>query len=655
MRRLAEPAKKSQRTANSAHFAASQGVRRASRRGAFPGFPGGPTFRLLGRLFGGLLGALWLCGLQAGLARADDAARGEKFDLTPPPGWRTVAWGVTRSETPLVAWAEASQGREAAERLRVVVIGGWDGRRESTESLAAAVRRFAAEPGGGGEALRRRIALQAAPTINPDGWRAGRGAENLAGGRPGAKFPPDGPFYSSPQTPEDQYLWRWLGVQAPDLVVEWRAGERLRWRLGADAQVSTSGPQNDRRWAVRLAERLGAERERLPERSLAAALGTAAPADVGTIPAIVVECPLEESAAALVRLLEAVEAIDELAPSPARRELNARRARSPLEVLRQLSEHYGRELPAVEYIPAMALVGRLRLGELTGDAAQRAAVVRAVEPYRRGERPTAPKSGSGQSGHLIFTELARGAVGEERANWLQLARGAADQAFDENGGPLDVMPFHAEMSDAFFMGGPILAATGRLTGESRYFDACARHLTFMRRLDLRPDGLYRHSPLDETAWGRGNGFVALGLGLCLSDWPADRPDRGEWERAHAEHLRALLKHQDADGSWHQVIDRPGSYRELSCTSMITWAMARGVRDGRLDRTTYDSAVRRGWDAVRLRVAADGRLIDVCTGTGKQKSLRDYYDREAVLGRDLRGGAMAMLVAAEMVEYLKAGR
>ena len=77
------------------------------------------------------------------------------------------------------------------------------------------------------------------------------------------------------------------------------------------------------------------------------------------------------------------------------------------------------------------------------------------------------------------------------------------------------MPFHNEMSDAVFMAGPILAATGKLTGERKYFDAAATHFASMRKLCLRDDGIYRHSPLCEAAWGRGNGFPALGLAWAL--------------------------------------------------------------------------------------------------------------------------------------------
>jgi len=97
-----------------------------------------------------------------------------------------------------------------------------------------------------------------------------------------------------------------------------------------------------------------------------------------------------------------------------------------------------------------------------------------------------------------------------------------------------------------------------------------------------------------------------------------------------------------------VIDNPASYRELTATSMIAFAMWRGIRNGWLDRSNYEPRVQRAWYAVRARISEDGGLVDVCTGTGKQKSLRDYFDRTAILGPDPRGGAMALLLATELI-------
>ena len=63
-------------------------------------------------------------------------------------------------------------------------------------------------------------------------------------------------------------------------------------------------------------------------------------------------------------------------------------------------------------------------------------------------------------------------------------------------------------------------------------------------------------------------------------------------------------------------------------------------------------LQKAWEAVKARIGNDGdTLVDVCTGTGKQASVEDYYRREAILGHDDRGGAMALLLAGEMERLL----
>ena len=300
------------------------------------------------------------------------------------------------------------------------------------------------------------------------------------------------------------------------------------------------------------------------------------------------------------------------------------------------------------YIPALALIGRLRLGDLDGES-RLEDVERIASPFLEGkpslgDRPT----GSHLSGHLLFAELHE-RTGKVR--YLELARAASDLGFENDGSPRTSMPFHNEMSDSVFMGCAILARVGRLTGERRYFRMALRHLRFMRDLDLRPDGLYRHSPLDHAAWGRGNGFPALGLALAASDWPSDEPGFEEVRGSLEAHLRALASHQDPTGAWHQVVDREESYREFTSTAMIGFAITRGLRKGWLDRAEFEPVADRAWRAVQSRIKADATLVDVCRSTGRQDSLRAYYDREAILGRDDRGGAMALLISTERAHWI----
>ena len=98
--------------------------------------------------------------------------------------------------------------------------------------------------------------------------------------------------------------------------------------------------------------------------------------------------------------------------------------------------------------------------------------------------------------------------------------------------------------------------------------------------------------------------------------------------------------------WREVVDVTGSYPEFSATAMIALAMVRGIRSGWLDTTQYQPRVDRAWRALRMRIPADGRLVDVCESTGKQPSLEAYLNRAAILDRDPRGG-MALLLATEM--------
>jgi rhamnogalacturonyl hydrolase YesR len=210
------------------------------------------------------------------------------------------------------------------------------------------------------------------------------------------------------------------------------------------------------------------------------------------------------------------------------------------------------------------------------------------------------------------------------------------------------MPLHGGWSDSVFMDIPILAKAGALTGEKRYFDMAARHLRFMQKIVFRADGLYRHQASTDAAWGRGNGFPALGLALTLADFPKDHPEFAWMLQSFQQHMKALAQYQDENGMWREVIDSPGAYPEYSGTAMIATAMLRGVRHGWLDAKTYQPLIDRAWQAILLRTASDGRTFDVAESTGTRGlTFHDYLRRAAILDRDPRAGAFALIFATEM--------
>jgi unsaturated rhamnogalacturonyl hydrolase len=403
-------------------------------------------------------------------------------------------------------------------------------------------------------------------------------------------FPPTGVAYRD--STESHALWRWIGIHAPDLVL-------------------IAGPD---------------------DASLSLALSENQVAGIGRIPARRV------SAAGV---LDAVPAT--IAESEAHHEINGRLRRSPRQVADELSRIYGQDFDQFTYIPGMALIGRLRLG-------QTADVERLAAPYINGTRNPLDRPNSlVLAGHLVMAELA-----ERTGNpaYLAALRKAVDLGFTETGALKESMPFHDDMSDSLFMATAILARAGTLTGDRRYFDMAAQHIAFMQKLVFRPDGLYRHSPLTDAAWGRGNAFPALGLALTLQTFPADHPGFAGILRSFQQHMAALSRLQDADGLWREVVDHPGAYAELSATAMIGTSMRTGIRYGWLDAKTYQPRVDAAWRAVLTRTGSDGTLLDVCESTNKQRSLDDYLHRAALTGRDPRGGAMALLFATDMAGLAK---
>jgi unsaturated rhamnogalacturonyl hydrolase len=401
------------------------------------------------------------------------------------------------------------------------------------------------------------------------------------------QFPPTGIAYR--EQVESHALWRWIGAHAPDVVMI--VGEDL---------------------------------------GLAEALATNAVAEVGRVTV--------QRWSGSGDVMQVATAAIEL--SDAHGEMQRRLARTPHQLAAELSNYYGREFDQPLYIQALALSARLRLGHLQE-------VKRLAEPYVNGARNSLERPNSlVLAGHLVFTDLAR-RTGEQR--YVDLVRKVADLGFDESGQMKESMPYHNEFSDSIFMGTVIAAQAGALTGEGKYFDMAARHVKFMQQLVLRSDGLYRHQPATDAAWGRGNGFAAIGLAMTLSEFPKDHPDYKHLLKSYRNHMKVLTKFQDADGLWHNVIDYPGAYAEYSATAMIGYAMLRGVRNGWLPKNQFQPLINKAWTAVLARTSSDGHMIDVCESTARMKSVDEYLKRAAILGPDPRGGAMAMMFATEMAE------
>ena len=312
-------------------------------------------------------------------------------------------------------------------------------------------------------------------------------------------------------------------------------------------------------------------------------------------------------------------------------------AGDPLGIARILAARYPAQA-IMSYIPALSWSSQLRLTAITAEVKWRQKAMKDIEAFIDGKTPAIaePYRLTSLAGALAFAD-ADALIAERPAG--ALAAKVAALIADEG----DPVKFTTGWTDDMFMATAVLSRVNR----GAYGDNVHRLLTSYAAKLQRPDGLFIHAENGPHAWGRGNGFALLGVTEALTNLPAAWTGRAEVLEIYRKHVAALARHQSDDGSWREVVDEASSYRELTVTAMTTAALARGVRNGWIDRKTYEPIMNRGWQAVVARVNPDGTVKDVCSSTGAGPTKEYYLNRPVVNGADDRGGAMALLAAIEI--------
>jgi len=212
-------------------------------------------------------------------------------------------------------------------------------------------------------------------------------------------------------------------------------------------------------------------------------------------------------------------------------------------------------------------------------------------------------------------------------------------------------------ADDLFMSVPYLIRIAKATGGQRYMeDAVRQALQFRKYLLNDQTGLYKHGWFSRTGeqsvayWGRANGWVAWATAELLDWLPTSHPSYKQVLDAFRAHMTSLLKYQDADGSWHQVLTRTDSYKETSCTSMFALAMARGVRKGWLNRS-FKQAALKGWSYVASQIDANGVVHGICRGTEIGFDEQFYLDRKTI-DNDPRGLGAVITAGIEISKLPK---
>lgn len=213
-------------------------------------------------------------------------------------------------------------------------------------------------------------------------------------------------------------------------------------------------------------------------------------------------------------------------------------------------------------------------------------------------------------------------------------------------------------ADDLFMGLSFLTRMGKMTGDPKYFDDAANQvLNYDKYLwDPKREIYYHcyHTDVDEHGvahWSRANGWMLMAQADLLSELPKDHPKRDELIKVFDKQVQGVLQYQGRNGLWYQVLDKPDSYEEITGTAMFVFGIARGVREGWINKD-YIFAAEQGLKGMMSKMSDDGDVTAICVGTGIMPSLTFYYNRKTQENAPMGEGPVlrALVEMSKAVKY-----
>lgn len=189
--------------------------------------------------------------------------------------------------------------------------------------------------------------------------------------------------------------------------------------------------------------------------------------------------------------------------------------------------------------------------------------------------------------------------------------------------------------DAIQMGMPVFTRLGNLYNDTKYFDKMYEMYAYTKNnhgdkgLYNREDHLwwrdkdfdppYKEPNGEDCYWSRGNGWVVMALVRVLDELPKSDPHYAEYLQDFKDMCAALVKIQQPDGLWTVSLHDPNHYggKEITGTACFTYGFAWGVRNGVLDKKTYQPVLTKAWNAMVKDAVHKNGFLGYVQGTGKE--------------------------------------
>jgi unsaturated rhamnogalacturonyl hydrolase len=223
----------------------------------------------------------------------------------------------------------------------------------------------------------------------------------------------------------------------------------------------------------------------------------------------------------------------------------------------------------------------------------------------------------------------------------------------------DTLPYRPEepnvlLVDTLGMICPLLARYGQLYGKPEATVMAKRQL--LEFLDYgmedrsglpfhayRVDAQSTKEAFGLAGWGRGTGWLALGLAGTLAWLPADDADRPRIEGALRDLTKTMQRHQREDGLWGWALNIPGAEPDTSATGMLAWAIRIGLNAKVLEDDGLELTRTKALEGILVHTTASGEVrqsMADAAGVGRYPWL---------FGHTTWTQGFAMLAAGDLVE------
>ncbi|TDD94129.1 glycoside hydrolase family 88 protein [Flavobacterium cellulosilyticum] len=228
--------------------------------------------------------------------------------------------------------------------------------------------------------------------------------------------------------------------------------------------------------------------------------------------------------------------------------------------------------------------------------------------------------------------------------------------------------------DGLYMGEPFYARyTAEFENNEKLNDVALQFELLHQHAFDKKTGLYFHA-WDESKqmpwadkrtgtaphiWLRALGWYGMALVDVLDYFPKNHPKQKELVLYLNQLATAVSKYQDQSGLWYQVPDlgtRKGNYLEASGSSMLVYALAKGVHKGYLP-SNFELTATKGFDGIiknLIKIDDDGQMhiTQVCASAGLggipyRDGSFEYYINEKIKVDNSHGLGAFLLAAIEL--------